>query len=137
MGDRFTARGGRRGLALLLTPERVHAKNRRTAFQDVFAGAYGTYAISRDNEVLVCGLNNYNQLGVTGGPNTFHTLVKSPSLTEVAKTNGGWVQIVPGQHHALALDKAGVAYALGRVEYGRLGLGEFHNLTLNHIFALN
>ena len=80
------------------------------------------------NDVLVCGLNNYNQLGVTGGPNTFHTLVKSTSLSEVAQkpeANGGWAQIVPGQHHALALDKSGVAYALGRVEYGRLGLGKF------------
>ena len=30
---------------------------------------------------------------------------------------------MPGQHHTLALDAAGGVHALGRVEYGRLGLG--------------
>ena len=56
------ARGGRRGLELLLLPDRVHAKNRRTVFADVWAGSYDTLALSTDNEVLVCGLNNYNQV---------------------------------------------------------------------------
>jgi regulator of chromosome condensation len=31
---------------------------------------------------------------------------------------------VPGQHHLLALDAAGRVHALGRMEYGRLGLGK-------------
>lgn len=31
---------------------------------------------------------------------------------------------MPGQHHTLALDAAGNVHALGRVEYGRLGLGK-------------
>ena len=35
-----------------------------------------------------------------------------------------WAQIVVGQHHTLALDAAGNVHALGRVEYGRLGLGD-------------
>jgi len=61
VAERFVARGGRRGLELLLLPERVHAKNRRTVFSDVWAGSYDTLALSTDNEVLVCGLNNYNQ----------------------------------------------------------------------------
>ena len=30
VGERFTARGGRRGIALLLEPDRVHSKNRYT-----------------------------------------------------------------------------------------------------------
>ena len=62
VAERFVARGGRRGLELLLQPDRVHAKNRRTVFADVWAGSYDTLALSNDNEVLVCGLNNYNQV---------------------------------------------------------------------------
>ena len=62
VAERFVARGGRRGLELLLQPDRVHAKNRRTVFADVWAGSYVTLALSTDNEVLVCGLNNYNQV---------------------------------------------------------------------------
>ena len=62
VAERFVARGGRRGLTLLLHPDRVHAKNRRTVFVDVWAGSYVTLALSIDNEVLVCGLNNYNQV---------------------------------------------------------------------------
>lgn len=37
---------------------------------------------------------------------------------------GGWANIVPGQHHTLGLDAAGRVHAIGRVEYGRLGLGK-------------
>eukprot|EP00093_Oithona_nana_P004164 04164.XXX_153890_152127_1 [CDS] Oithona nana genome sequencing. len=123
VAERFVARGGRRGLELLLLPDRVHAKNRRTVFADVWAGSYDTLALSTDNEVLVCGLNNYNQLGVPKGKVLF-TLTKSKALTEAAASCGGWAQIVPGQHHTLALDAAGRVHALGRVDYGRLGLGQ-------------
>jgi regulator of chromosome condensation len=65
VAERFVARGGRRGLELLLLPDRVHAKNRRTVFADVWAGSYDTLALSTDNEMLVCGLNNYNQVCVS------------------------------------------------------------------------
>lgn len=51
------------------------------------------------------------------------TLTKSKALTEAAAGCGGWSHIVPGQHHTVALDAAGRVHALGRVEYGRLGLG--------------
>jgi len=123
VAERFVARGGRRGLELLLHPDRVRAKNRRTVFVDVWAGSYVTLALSIDNEILVCGLNNYNQLGVPKGKVLF-TLTKSKTLTEAAADCGGWSQIIPGQHHTVALDAAGRVHALGRVEYGRLGLGK-------------
>lgn len=123
VGERFVARGGRRGLGLLLRPDRVHAKNRRIVFADVWAGSYSTYALTSDGDVLVCGLNNYNQLGVPKGQ-LFFTLVKSESFSQVSRESGGWSQISPGQHHAICLDGQGRAYAVGRVEYGRLGLGE-------------
>ena len=123
VGDRFVARGGRRGLGLLLNPDRIHAANRRTVFCDVWAGSYSTYAMTTAGDVLVCGLNNYNQLGVAKGL-TFYTLVKSESITRLSRESGGIAVVAPGQHHALVLDKAGRAFALGRAEYGRLGLGE-------------
>ncbi len=63
------------------------------------------------------------QLGVPKGKVLF-TLTKSKSLTEAAADSGGWAQIVPGQHHTLALDAKGRVHALGRVDYGRLGLGK-------------
>lgn len=121
VGERFTARGGRRGLELLLLPDRVHSKNRRAVFTDVWAGSYDTLALTSDNEVMACGLNNYNQLGIQSGM-VFHSLTKSKGLTEACKN--GWADIAFGQHHALCLDDQGKVYSIGRAEYGRLGLGE-------------
>ncbi len=123
VGERFAQRGGRRGLGLLLSPDRVHAKSRRIAFEDVWAGSWSTYALTSDGDVLVCGLNNYCQLGVPRGQ-LFHTLVKSESFSRVGREAGGWRQIAAGQHHTIGLDRSKRAFAVGRVEYGRLGLGE-------------
>ncbi len=123
IGERFVARGGRRGLGLLLTPERVHTRNRKIAFSDVWAGSYSTYALTTIGDVLVCGLNNYNQLGIEKGQ-LFFTLQHSESFTRVAQETGGWRDITPGQHHTICLAADGKAYAVGRVEYGRLGLGK-------------
>jgi len=49
IGELFVGRGGRRGLALPLTPDQVHAKNRRI----VFAG-YLTLLIS----LVICDTNS-------------------------------------------------------------------------------
>ena len=123
VGERFASRGGRRGLSLLLTPDLAQAKSRRIVFTDVWAGSYSTYAQAANNEIHVCGLNNYNQLGIAKGQ-IIYTLTKSPSFTTISQEVGGWNSITPGQHHALGLDNKGHVYAIGRVEYGRLGLGE-------------
>ena len=119
VGQRYTSRGGhnRRGLELLLNPEKVVPK-KRTIFADVWAGSYGTMALTTDNEILACGLNNYSQLGLEK-KTVFHTFVKSNGFSGRA-----WKDIAFGQHHALALDANGQVHAIGRVEYGRLGLGD-------------
>jgi len=124
VGERYTSRGGhnRRGLAMLLKPGRVVPKNQKTVFTNVWAGSYDTIALTTENEILVCGLNNYNQLGINKG-NLFHTLVKSNGFSEALQGNA-WKDIAFGQHHALGLDEMGRVHAIGRVEYGRLGLGE-------------
>ena len=124
VGERYTSRGGhnRRGLQILLKPQKVIPKNIRTVFTDVWAGSYDTIALTTDNEVLACGLNNYNQLGIDKRA-VFHTLVKSDGFSQ-ALGSTAWKDIAFGQHHALGLDKMGRVHAIGRVEYGRLGLGD-------------
>jgi len=117
VGERFTNRGGRRGVALLLEPDRVHSKNRRAVFTDIWAGSYDTLAQTDKDEVLACGLNNYSQLGIERGM-MFYTLTKSEGLSKK------WAQVSFGQHHALCLDQEGKVYAIGRADYGRLGLGK-------------
>jgi len=115
VNEKFSQRGGRRGLDMLLKPEKLHLKKK---FSDVWAGSYNTLALASTGEMLVMGLNNYNQLGIDHGL-TFFMPTVSPSFT--AKK---WQQISLGQHHALALDDQGKVYAIGRSEYGRLGLEE-------------
>ena len=63
VGARYASRGGqnRRGLEILLKPEKVHSFK---TFTDVWAGSYDTIALTTENEILACGLNNYNQLGI-------------------------------------------------------------------------
>jgi len=113
----FSQRGGRRGLDMLLQPDKIHISKRSTHFTDVWAGNYDTFAMTSEGEMLVMGLNNYNQLGVNEGL-TFFMPTVSPSFTSKK-----WQQISVGQHHALGLDDKGKVYAIGRSDYGRLGLG--------------
>jgi len=113
----FSQRGGRRGLDMLLQPEKIHLSKKSTTFTDVWAGNYDTFAMTSTGEMLVMGLNNYNQLGVSEGL-TFFMPTLSPAFTEKK-----WQQISVGQHHVLGLDDKGKVYAIGRSDYGRLGLG--------------
>jgi len=118
----FTDRGGRKGLGLLLTPHQVNvAKVTGTEvfFDDIWAGSYSTFArATRSGEIYACGLNNYNQLGFSD-PKVFYNLEIVPGFADK-----NWQQISPGMHHTLFLDDNGTVQALGRKDYGRLGLGE-------------
>ncbi|KAJ9585284.1 hypothetical protein L9F63_002914, partial [Diploptera punctata] len=121
VAERGASRGGsRQGMTQLLTPAPVTFKPRlKPEFEDVWAGSYCTFAKEKSKgEIYVFGLNNYNQLGLEEQKVHFHPVV--------SKVFSGkqWVLICGGQHHSLALDSEGVIYALGRKEYGRLGLGE-------------
>lgn len=116
----FTSRGGRRGLQYILNPKQVRDRRKGLKFKDIFCGSYSTFAVAQDGSVFAWGLNNYGQLG-TGDVETLYAPVKVDSLTSLCDK---CVQIASGQHHTIVLDEAGKVYAMGRAEYGRLGLGE-------------
>jgi len=46
-----------------------------------------TVALTTDNEVLVCGLNNYNQLGLSNRI-VIYTMTISPTFTKIAQEHG-------------------------------------------------
>ncbi|KAG8588597.1 hypothetical protein GDO81_006033 [Engystomops pustulosus] len=121
--ERFTNRGGRKGLERLLVPQCIHLKAKgcgRVVFQDVFCGAYFTFAISQEGHVYGFGLSNYHQLG-TKNTNACYA---PQNLTSFKNSTKSWVGFSGGQHHTVCVDSEGNAYSLGRAEYGRLGLGE-------------
>lgn len=64
------------------------------------------------------GLNNYNQLGLVAKKNT--ETVFTPQLTTFENVK----MITGGQHHTLVLTNDNKCFAIGRKEYGRLGLGD-------------
>ena len=72
------------------------------------------------DQIVVMGLNNYSQLALpTTKGLTFFMPHHSKEMTSIS-----WSTIAIGQHHAICLEQEGDVYALGRQEYGRLGLGE-------------
>jgi len=68
--------------------------------------------------VYAWGLNNYYQLGTGDMENKYF-----PCLSSLA-ADKDWTCVSAGQHHSVAVNKAGEVYTLGRGTYGQLGLGE-------------
>lgn len=62
------------------------------------------------------GLNNYHQLGVLKQKSE---ALFTPQLTPFQNVK----DITGGQHHTLVLTNDGKCFAIGRKDYGRLGLG--------------
>merc|ERR1719244_488027 len=114
----FAHRGGRRGLDFLLTPGQVKVKSSAgRCFTQEWAGSYNTVALTNTGQMVVMGLNNYSQMGIVGDLTFF--------MPEVSRdlASHSWSGVAMGQHHTLGLSGAGEVMALGRSEYGRLGLG--------------
>lgn len=63
------------------------------------------------------GLNNYNQLGLAKKNSD---TVFTPQLTTFENVK----MLTGGQHHTLVLTANDKCYAIGRKDYGRLGLGD-------------
>uniref|UniRef100_F6Q113 Regulator of chromosome condensation 1 n=1 Tax=Xenopus tropicalis TaxID=8364 RepID=F6Q113_XENTR len=107
----------------LLVPQCIHLKAKgsgRVHFQDVFCGAYFTFAVSQEGHVYGFGLSNYHQLGTK----TTQSCFAPQNLTSFKNSTKSWVGFSGGQHHTICVDSEGKVYSLGRAEYGRLGLGE-------------
>lgn len=122
INEKFAHRGGRRGLMSLLKPEpvRVNFRTKITGFKDIWAGSYNTVARAEEDQIMVMGLNNYAQLAL---PTTKALSFFMPQLSK-EMTKLAWNCVAIGQHHVIAVEQSGQVYALGRKEYGRLGLGE-------------
>lgn len=133
----FSTRGGRKGISMLLHPQVVRFRKSRglppPKFNDIFCGAYHTLAFTKDQGIYAWGLNNYGQLGTSDVKTRFQPeRLPSDWITESTAPNPSKkqqqqeqkpLQIVGGQHHTV-LCQNGNVFAIGRKEYGRLGLGE-------------
>lgn len=120
VSNRFSSRESRQGMSHLLQPGRITFNRRsKCEFVDVWATSYCTFAKDKTKGIFAFGLNNYYQLGLSNEAPQFH-----PLLVKSFDSSKNWIKITGGQHHTLALDDEGKVYALGRKEYGRLGLGE-------------
>ncbi|CAK1595156.1 unnamed protein product, partial [Parnassius mnemosyne] len=120
LSQRSASRDARQGFSALLVPSKVILK---CGASRVWAGYHATFILDAAGEkVFAWGLNNYGQLGITGEKRK--TAIFSPTECDAFNIGVTWSEIACGQHHSLALDTTGQVYALGRNEYGRLGLGE-------------
>nr|XP_023017406.1 regulator of chromosome condensation isoform X1 [Leptinotarsa decemlineata]XP_023017407.1 regulator of chromosome condensation isoform X1 [Leptinotarsa decemlineata] len=123
--ERGSSRNARNGIgkgqiAKLLHPSPISLKpSLKLHFDNIWAGTYGTFCkVANSTDIYVFGLNNYNQLGLKSqNPHFMPTLSKEFSKYK-------WNLISSGQHHSIGLDEDGKVYAIGRKDYGRLGLGE-------------
>lgn len=110
----------RRGKTQLLVPEMVNLK--RLKADAVWATTYCTFVRVQNGlaeNILAFGLNNYWQLGL---PKTDAPLfIPRPTTFTNVKS------IVGGQHHTLVLTNDNKCFAIGRKEYGRLGIGKVDN----------
>lgn len=125
-----------------MSPSLVQTKlSLKLHFDNIWAGTYCTFAkVVGKNDIYVFGLNNYNQIGkvhvfsyvryLLWFYSIFYFIGLSSTSTHYSPTlskdfsSRKWKQICCAQHHTIALSEDGKVYAIGRKEYGRLGLGE-------------
>jgi len=121
LAERFAGRDGVRhgnGFDSLLLPAPMRVKPSTKAFDAVWAGGENTFARCKaTGAVYACGLNNYHQMGL---PST--DAVYQPKAVASLKESAV-VEVAAGQHHGLVRTSSGTVLAMGRHEYGRLGLG--------------
>lgn len=108
----------RRGKTSLLMPGAVHHKAKHFVANAIWTTPFCTFLRENStNNVYGFGLNNYNQLGVKKGGQEFEHFPLLSKFTNVKSLSGG-------QHHTIVLSNDNKVHAVGRKDYGRLGLGE-------------
>ena len=85
----------------------------------VSCGQFHTVVVTAEGGVLVCGKNDYGQLGLDGAENvkTFSPLTSSVHIMD------NMLQVCCGYYHTVLLSRNGQVYGFGRNDYGQLGLG--------------
>lgn len=112
-------------------PERVVLGTRSRKAIVIGAGNYTSFAVDDQGDVWGWGLNTMGQTG-TGIPNVRldHTEVQLPKkvvgLSNHELNGESVVEISGGDHHTLFLTSGGRVFAVGRSDYGQLGLPEDH-----------
>ncbi|XP_013178630.1 PREDICTED: regulator of chromosome condensation-like [Papilio xuthus] len=121
LSQRSASRDARQGFSALLTPAKVTLK---FGASRVWAGCHATFVLDANGDkVFAFGLNNYGQLGITGEKRKT-AIFSATECDAFTRLNTTWSAVACGQHHSLAVDGNGQLYAIGRTDYGRLGLGE-------------
>lgn len=108
----------RRGKTSLLTPGIIKRKAKNFVADAIWATPFCVFLRERSGDIYAFGLNNYHQLGVEKKDNKEieHHPVLSSDFTNVKSISGG-------QHHTIVLTNDNRVFAIGRKDYGRLGLG--------------
>ncbi|CAG9761411.1 unnamed protein product [Ceutorhynchus assimilis] len=103
-----------------INPAPIHLKpSPKLHFDNIWASTYGTFAkVANRDDIYVCGVNNFNQIGLDQVEPRYLPK-KSQDFSQYK-----WQHITGGMHHTLGLTLDKKVYAIGRKEYGRLGLGE-------------
>jgi regulator of chromosome condensation len=119
---RITARTltgeSRRGTKTLLTPGMIPKKAGKFVASAIWATPFCTFLREQSTDLIYgFGLNNYNQLGVEKTGKEFEHF---PVLSQFKNVKS----IAGGQHHTIVLTNDNKVHAIGRRDYGRLGLGE-------------
>ncbi|KAH8366148.1 hypothetical protein KR093_009749, partial [Drosophila rubida] len=116
ISERSVGGEGRRGKRDLLRPDQLLIK-RTKPFEAIWATNYCTFLRESQTDIIwAVGLNNYKQL--THAKEVERILI--PIKTDLKDVK----QIAGGQHHTLVLNNSANLFAIGRPEYGRLGIGD-------------
>jgi regulator of chromosome condensation len=108
----------RRGTKTLLTPEVIPKKAGKFVATAIWVTTSCTFLREyKTNLIYAFGLNNYNQLGVAKKANEFENFPQISTIKNVKAIAGGL-------HHTIVLTNDNEVLAIGRKDYGRLGLGE-------------
>lgn len=100
------------------TENLFYQNNQRPNKKILFSILFSTFLRNRaDRKIFGFGLNNYQQLGLA---KKHSETVFTPQLTTFENVK----MISGGQHHTLVITNDNKCFAIGRKDYGRLGLGE-------------
>lgn len=108
----------RRGKKTLLTPGCIPKRAGMFVANAIWATPFCTFLRENSTDLIYgFGLNNYNQLGVKKGGKEFEHFPVPSKFNDVKTITGG-------QHHTIVLTNDSKVFAIGRKDYGRLGLGD-------------